>query len=120
MGICSSTDSGSVNRMIVGNFVTASQAQRKWFTKVISKATKGAYSLGANSANIIVQDRQTGMLQEEKIAVYVRLGIRLAYKGMGAGGGMEGARSESQWSSASSLSSTDAHLSPQFVECSSL
>lgn len=36
------------------------------------------------------------MLQEEKMAVYVRLGIRLMYKGMGAGGGMEGARSQSR------------------------
>lgn len=120
MGICASTDSGSVNRMIVGNFVTASQAQRKWFTKVISKATKGSYSLGANSANIIVQDRQTGILLEEKIPVYVRLGIRLAYKGMGAGGGMEGARSESRSSLNLSLPSTDTPISPQFVECSSL
>ncbi|KAM0746821.1 hypothetical protein T439DRAFT_329512 [Meredithblackwellia eburnea MCA 4105] len=92
LGICSSTDPRSINRIVVGEFVTASQAQRKWFTKVISKATKGAYQLGANSANIIVQDRQTGMLQEEKMAVYVRLGIRLMYKGMGASGGMEGAR----------------------------
>ncbi|KAK4698198.1 phosphatidylserine decarboxylase, partial [Phenoliferia sp. Uapishka_3] len=92
MGICSSTDPRSINRIVVGEYVTASQAQRKWFTKVISKATKGAYSLGANSANIIIQDRQTGMLQEEKMAVYVRLAIRLMYKGMGAGGGMEGAR----------------------------
>lgn len=32
------------------------------------------------------------MLQEEKISTYIRLGIRLAYKGIGAGGGMEGAR----------------------------
>ncbi|KAL8278896.1 hypothetical protein RQP46_008767 [Phenoliferia psychrophenolica] len=92
MGICSSTDPRSINRIVVGEYVTASQAQRKWFTKVISKATKGAYQLGANSANIIVQDRQTGMLQEEKMAVYVRLGIRLMYKGMGSGGGMEGSR----------------------------
>lgn len=53
LGICSSTDPRSVNRIVVGSYVTASQAQRKWFTKVISKATKGAYSLGANSANIV-------------------------------------------------------------------
>ena len=34
----------------------------------------------------IVQDRKSGVLIEEKIPVYVRLGIRLAYRGMGAGG----------------------------------
>lgn len=53
LGICSSTDPRSVNRIVVGSYVTASQAQRKWFTKAISRTTKGVYSLGANSANIV-------------------------------------------------------------------
>ncbi|GAA5866341.1 hypothetical protein JCM1840_004090 [Sporobolomyces johnsonii] len=92
LGICSSTDPASANRFLVSNYVTASQAQRKFFSKVISKVTNGSYGLGADSANIIVQDRQTGALLEEKIAVYVRLGIRLMYRGMGSGGGMESAR----------------------------
>ncbi|GAA6012986.1 hypothetical protein JCM11491_000929 [Sporobolomyces phaffii] len=83
LGICSSTDPGSANRFLVSDFVTASQAQRKFFSKVVSKITKGSYRLGADSANIIVQDRHTGALLEEKIAVYVRLGIRLMYRGMG-------------------------------------
>jgi len=43
-----------------------------------------------NSANIIVQNRLTGQLEEEKMQVYVRLGIRLLYTG--ASGRMEGAR----------------------------
>ncbi|KAM0791836.1 hypothetical protein ACM66B_004094 [Microbotryomycetes sp. NB124-2] len=92
MAICSSTDPKSVNRIVVNEYVTASQAQRKWFTKVISKATKGAYQLGADSANIIVQDRMTGALLEEKMVTYVRLGMRLLYRGVGPGGGMEGQR----------------------------
>ena len=33
-----------------------------------------------NSANIIVENRLTGQLEEEKMQVYVRLGIRLLYK----------------------------------------
>ena len=45
-----------------------------------------------NSANIIVQNRMTGQLEEEKMQVYVRLGIRLLYKGWK--GRMEGARGE--------------------------
>lgn len=53
MGICSSTDPRTINRIVVGEYVTASQAQRKWFTKVISKATKGAYQLGAVSAFLL-------------------------------------------------------------------
>lgn len=38
--------------------------------------------MGANSANILVQDRLTGQIQEERMSVYVRLGIRLLYKGL--------------------------------------
>jgi len=33
-----------------------------------------------NLANIVVQNRMTGKLEEEKLQVYVRLGIRLLYK----------------------------------------
>ncbi|KAI0067215.1 hypothetical protein BV25DRAFT_1819523 [Artomyces pyxidatus] len=90
MAVCASQDWGRVDRVMVGNFVTASQAQRKWYTKVLSKVSTGNYKLGANSANIIVQNRMTGQLEEEKMQVYVRLGIRLLYKG--ARGRLEGAR----------------------------
>lgn len=48
-------------------------------TKV--QVSYGGYRLGANSANILVQDRITGMINEERMSVYVRLGIRLLYKG---------------------------------------
>ena len=48
---------------------------------------------GQNSANIIVQNRLTGQLEEEKMQVYVRLGIRLLYKGWKSR--MEGARGAS-------------------------
>ncbi|GAA5995795.1 uncharacterized protein JCM10292_004753 [Rhodotorula paludigena] len=90
LGVCASIDPSKVNRVLVSNFVTASQAQRKFLNKVFAKVLKGSYTLGADSANIIVQDRLTGALQEEKMAVYVRLGIRLMYKGMSSN--MEGAR----------------------------
>ncbi|KAF9461635.1 phosphatidylserine decarboxylase-domain-containing protein [Collybia nuda] len=90
MAVCASQDWEKVDRIVVGNFVTASQAQRKWYTKIISKVSSGDYKLGANSANIIVQNRMTGQLEEEKMQVYVRLGIRLLYKG--ATSRMEGGR----------------------------
>ncbi|EPQ52482.1 hypothetical protein GLOTRDRAFT_140216 [Gloeophyllum trabeum ATCC 11539] len=90
LAVCASQDWARVDRIVVGNFVTASQAQRKWYTKIISKVSSGNYKLGANSANIIIQNRMTGQLEEEKMQVYVRLGIRLLYKGMK--GRMEGAR----------------------------
>jgi len=90
LAVCASQDWATVDRIMVSNFVTASQAQRKWYTKVVSKVARGNYKLGANSANIIVQNRLTGQLEEEKMQVYVRLGIRLLYKGWKSR--MEGAR----------------------------
>lgn len=79
---CASQDWRQVNIVLMGGFVTASQAQRKWYSKVITKISYGGYKLGANSANILVQDRLTGQINEEKMSVYVRLGIRLLYKGL--------------------------------------
>ncbi|KAK9477688.1 phosphatidylserine decarboxylase-domain-containing protein [Lipomyces japonicus] len=63
-------------------YVTSEQARRKWVGNVVSKVTYGGYKLGANSANILVQDRITGYIFEERMSLYVRLGIRLLYKGL--------------------------------------
>lgn len=79
---CASQDWRQVKTVLMGGFVTASQAQRKWYSKVITKISYGGYKLGANSANILVQDRITGAINEEKMSVYVRLGIRMLYKGL--------------------------------------
>jgi len=49
LAICASSDWGKVDRIMVSNFVTASQAKRKWYTMVMNKITTGAYSLGAVS-----------------------------------------------------------------------
>lgn len=49
LAICASQDWGRVDRIVVGNFVTASQAQRKWYTKIIGKISSGDYRLGAVS-----------------------------------------------------------------------
>ncbi|KAJ5360943.1 Phosphatidylserine decarboxylase-related protein [Penicillium concentricum] len=79
---CASQDWRQVDNLVMGGFVTSSQAQRKWYSKVITKISYGGYKLGANSANILVQDRITGQINEERMSVYVRLGIRLLYKGI--------------------------------------
>jgi phosphatidylserine decarboxylase len=50
IALCASRDWGRVDRIVVGNFVTPSQAQRKWYTKVLTKVSSGAYQLGAVSA----------------------------------------------------------------------
>lgn len=81
---CASQDWRQVNNIVMAGFVTSSQAQRKWYSKVITKISYGGYKLGANSANILVQDRITGQINEERMSVYVRLGIRLLYKGLKA------------------------------------
>ncbi|KAF2276368.1 uncharacterized protein EI97DRAFT_433209 [Westerdykella ornata] len=81
---CASQDWRQVNNIVMAGFVTSSQAQRKWYTKVIKQISYGGYKLGANSANILVQDRITGQINEERMSVYVRLGIRLLYKGLKA------------------------------------
>jgi hypothetical protein len=49
LAICASGDWARVDRIMVSNFVTASQAKRKWYTMVMNKVTTGAYSLGAVS-----------------------------------------------------------------------
>lgn len=79
---CASQDWRQVNNIVMAGFVTSSQAQRKWYSKVITKISYGGYKLGANSANILVQDRLTGQINEERMSIYVRLGIRLLYKGL--------------------------------------
>lgn len=84
LAVCASADWNRVDRIMAASYVTSSQAQRKLLTKLVNKVAVGSYSLGANSANTIVQDRLTGQLQEEKMAVYVRIGIRVLYKGAGS------------------------------------
>jgi phosphatidylserine decarboxylase len=79
---CASQDWRQINNIVMAGFVTSSQAQRKWYSKVITKISYGGYKLGANSANILVQDRITGHINEERMSIYVRLGIRLLYKGL--------------------------------------
>lgn len=51
LAICASQDWNKVDRIMVGNFVTASQAQRKWYTRIIGKMSSGNYKLGAVSVH---------------------------------------------------------------------
>ncbi|KAI8149457.1 phosphatidylserine decarboxylase-domain-containing protein [Fennellomyces sp. T-0311] len=85
VAMCAANDWTTVDRFLMGDFVTEAYAQRRWFVKLVSKVGYGRYQLGRNNANIIVQDRETGQLIEERMSVYVRLGMRLIYKGMKTG-----------------------------------
>ncbi|KAI8370475.1 phosphatidylserine decarboxylase-domain-containing protein [Radiomyces spectabilis] len=82
---CAANDWTTVDRFLMGNFLTEAYAQRRWFVKLVSKVGYGKYSLGTNNANIIIQDRRTGQLIEERMSVYIRLGMRLVYKGLRTG-----------------------------------
>lgn len=39
LAICASNNWNQVDKIVAGNFVTASQAQRKWYTKIIGKVS---------------------------------------------------------------------------------
>ncbi|KAG7906760.1 hypothetical protein KL907_002400 [Ogataea polymorpha] len=80
LAICCSKDWSSVTRILKPSFTTPSSATRRWYTKALIKIAYGKIELGKNNANILVQDRNTGLIIEEKMNVYVRLGIRLLYR----------------------------------------
>lgn len=80
--ICASKDWSIVSKLLVSSYDTPQIATRRWFSKILIKLSYGKYKLGSNSANILVQDRSTGIVMEEKMSVSVRLGIRLLYKGL--------------------------------------
>jgi len=47
IGRCASQDSTKVDRIMLGNFVTAREAERKWYVQVIMDIAAGEYKLGA-------------------------------------------------------------------------
>lgn len=101
LATCASQDWAVDGQLVMDKFVTSNQARKRWYTKVVSKVTYGNYRLGANSANILVQDRITGYIQEEKMNVYVRLGIRVLYKGIRSSKNMESRRARNMLKSLS-------------------
>ncbi|KAG0302335.1 hypothetical protein BGZ98_007603 [Dissophora globulifera] len=80
IALCSGNDDFNLDKLILGDFVTEANAQRKWITKVVKSLGYGRYVVGKSNANIIVQDRATGAMMEEKMPTFIRLGIRLLYK----------------------------------------
>lgn len=72
-------DSTRMDRLVMAGFVTEEYASRKWFIKLLSYMSYGNYRVGSNNGNILVQDRVTGKLVEERIPTVIRLGIRFLY-----------------------------------------
>lgn len=92
LAICASQNWSRVDALVMDQYISSNQASKRWYSKVASKVSYGNYKLGANSANILVQDRVTGYILEEKMSPYVRMGIRLLYKGIRSSQRMEGRR----------------------------
>lgn len=70
LAVCASGDWAKIDRIVVGNFVTASQAQRKWYTKIITKVSSGDYKLGAVSLfklSVILSDPECHCLRTLQI-----------------------------------------------------
>jgi phosphatidylserine decarboxylase len=67
---------------MMGGFLTEECASRKWFMQLFSYMSFGIYSIGKNNGNIFVQDRYTGKLIEERIPMYIRLGLRMLHQNL--------------------------------------
>lgn len=70
-------------KLLKPSYVSSDFASKRWFSRVLIKLTYGKYALGSNNANILVQDRDTGIILEEKISGHVKLGMRIIYNGKG-------------------------------------
>ena len=80
LGICSASETSQMDKFVMGGFLTEEYASRKWFSRLLSFMSFGNYRLGRNNGNILVQDRKTGKLIEEKMPTYIRLGIRVLHQ----------------------------------------
>lgn len=90
IALCFTDDrTDNVESYLIGGYATEAFAQRKWISRLASYVSFGKYKMGNNNGNILVQDRATGLLIEEKIPVYVRLGIRLLYQSAASRGAIE-------------------------------
>jgi len=90
---------GKVNDFVVSGFITEAQAKKGWLTRIVNYVANGHLDIGADNgnssvfpsfllqikniflaANVLVQDRETGELLDEKMSTMIRLGIRSVYK----------------------------------------
>ena len=82
VALCGFEDSTKIDRFLLGGYITESYASRKWYSKILQHLEWGNYKIGNdnNGAVILVQNRSTGQLEEEKMPASVRMGIRLLYQ----------------------------------------
>jgi len=65
---------------VTSGFLTETHARKGWLTRIINYVTNGQHDIGADNANVLVQDRESGQLIDEKIPTSIRLGIRVVYR----------------------------------------
>ena len=70
---------GDTHKLLKPSYVSSAFASKRWYSKLMINLTYGKYALGSNNANILVQDRDTGIVIEEKISARIKLGIRILY-----------------------------------------
>ncbi|KAL7746515.1 phosphatidylserine decarboxylase [Sorochytrium milnesiophthora] len=78
--VCNEVDPGHATRFMMSGFLTEAYTKRNILARVLDRFAFGKYVAGDNNANILVLDRLTGQLVEEKIPTYIRLGIRMMYR----------------------------------------
>ena len=77
LAICISSGSSAA---LEQEYVTAANARDGWLLRLRKYVTRGTFEVGANTGNILVQDRATGEIVEERMPVSVRLAIRVLYQ----------------------------------------
>ncbi|KAI9031443.1 phosphatidylserine decarboxylase-domain-containing protein [Hyaloraphidium curvatum] len=74
----------SASRFSTSTYLTEDAAARglytSWSTYLLTRFGFGTYKVGSVEGHILVQNRETGRLEEEYIPSYVRLGIQLLYR----------------------------------------
>ncbi|VEU21946.1 DEKNAAC102944 [Brettanomyces naardenensis] len=70
----------SPGKFLKKSYTTSNSATRRWYSNALIKIAYGKLQLGGNNANIMVQDRDSGLIIEERMSVHIRLGIRMLYK----------------------------------------
>lgn len=84
LATCMVNEPGKADHILMRSYVSEEYAKRNWFVRLVDYISYGSYKLGKNNANILVINRSTGKVEEEKMPVYIRLGIRLLYQAIGS------------------------------------
>eukprot|EP00824_Muranothrix_gubernata_P005667 TRINITY_DN173_c0_g1_i2.p1 TRINITY_DN173_c0_g1~~TRINITY_DN173_c0_g1_i2.p1 ORF type:complete len:504 (+),score=108.08 TRINITY_DN173_c0_g1_i2:488-1999(+) len=73
-------DPATTNSFVIRGFLTEAQASRGWVGRAMGWVNFGKYQIGEATGNILVHDRSTGVLIEEKIPPYIKLSLRALYQ----------------------------------------